>query len=424
VVGVIPINIDPIEPTDGFRIEWIETAKLRPAEYNPRKDLQPSDPEYIQIQKSINEFGLVDPLVVNSDMTVIGGHQRLKVLTGAGFEKVPCSIVTLDKTKEKALNIALNKISGEWDFPKLKDLIVELDTGGFDLDTVGWTPKELDDVFSKLGGWRDEKEEDFDVDEAIDQIKEPVSKRGDIWLCGRHRIMCGDSTNAEDVGRLMDGKKAVLVMSDPPYNVEYTGGSTNDKERKDSYVDKWTDAQYTDWLMKIWANGNTYSDNQAALLIWFASAKIRCVMDAFEGAGYLGRTIIVWNKLKAHYGALGAQYKHRFEPLYYCYKKNQSPYFYGASNECTVWDYEQPRKNDLHPTMKPVELYKRCVLNHSASGEIVLEMFGGSGTTLIAAEQTNRTCYGMEIEPLYVDVSVKRWEEYTGGKGVLSGTPT
>jgi hypothetical protein len=150
--------------TDGFRIEWIDTAKLKPAEYNPRKDLQPSDPEYIQIQKSINEFGLVDPLVVNSDMTVIGGHQRLKVLTGAGFEKVPCSIVTLDKTKEKALNIALNKISGEWDFPKLKDLIVELDTGGFDLDTVGWTPKELEEVFSIF---------------TVPEIDSPVLRDGD-----------------------------------------------------------------------------------------------------------------------------------------------------------------------------------------------------------------------------------------------------
>lgn len=395
--------------TDGFRIEWIETAKLKPAEYNPRKDLQPSDPEYIQIQKSINEFGLVDPLVVNSDMTVIGGHQRLKVLTGAGFDKVPCSIVTLDKTKEKALNIALNKISGEWDFPKLKDLIVELDTGGFDLDAVGWTPKELDDVFSKLGGWRGEQEEDFDVDEAIDQIKEPVSKRGDIWLCGRHRIMCGDSTNADDVGRLMDGTRPALMITDPPYGVDYDGGAVNERKRDRLVGDTNTDT-FSPALREaaqFMPSGSWY--------VWHADRLAESVYRAIRENGYDVRALLIWNKLKPHFGSPNAHYCQKHEPCLYAVRGSAG--FIGKNNEVTVWDIEQPHRNEYHPTQKPVECMARPMRNHEAPE--VYDPFLGSGTTLIAAEQTNRICYGMEIEPLYVDVSVKRWEEYTGEKATL-----
>lgn len=403
--------------TDGFRIEWIETAKLKPAEYNPRKDLQPSDPEYIQIQKSINEFGLVDPLVVNSDMTVIGGHQRLKVLTGAGFDKVPCSIVTLDKTKEKALNIALNKISGEWDFPKLKDLIVELDTGGFDLDAVGWKPKELDDVFSKLGGWRDEQEEDFDVDEAIDQIKEPVSKRGDIWLCGRHRIMCGDSTNAEDVGRLMDGKKADMVFTDPPYNALKSWHKDEAKSETRLNPNKWFKNDNMEWP--------EFEQFLITSFMLFTGHSIYVCCDyriyplverLLRKCGWDIKHCIVWKK---NVWGLGKRY--RFQHEFLVYACNEEAPFYGDRSQSDVWEVDVDRSTD-HNTPKPTGLSKIALCNSSEIDNMVYDSFLGSGSTLIGAEQTNRICYGMEIEPLYVDVSVKRWEEYTGEKAVLSGT--
>jgi DNA modification methylase len=221
--------------------------------------------------------------------------------------------------------------------------------------------------------------------------------------------MCGDATKIEDVEKLMDGKKAQLIMSDPPYNVDYTGGSTNEEKRKDSYKDEWTDQEYTEFLRLIWSNSFVASDEKSALLIWFASAKMRSVMDGFEQSGWLARTLIVWNKLNAHYGALGAQYKHKFEPLWYCYKKGQAARFYGETNETTVWDYDQPSKNDLHPTMKPVGLYVRAIKNHSEKNDNVYENFGGSGTTLIACEEINRTCYMMEIDPKYCDVIRKRY---------------
>jgi DNA modification methylase len=213
----------------------------------------------------------------------------------------------------------------------------------------------------------------------------------------------------------MQGKMAALVMADPPYNVEYKGGSTNENDRADSYKDDMSDAQYTLWLKTLLKNGFDYSDEKSALLLWFASAKMRCIMDGFEGAGWDARTLIVWNKLKAHYGALGAQYKHKYEPMWYCYKRGKSPRFFGATNETTVWDFEQPRVNDLHPTMKPIELYERCVKNHTERNDIVVELFSGSGTTIVACERLGRKARAVEKLPKFVAVAIQRWVDMTGG---------
>ena len=206
-----------------MNIQKIQVSKLIPATYNPRKDLKPNDEEYIKIKNSIENFGFVSPLVINKDMTVIGGHQRLKVLIELGYTEIECIIVDLDKTSEKALNIALNKIQGDWDEEKLENLLKELKTENFDLELTGFNSEEINDL---LDDFFETTEDEFDVDKAVEEIKTPISKKGDIWILGNHRLMCGDSTTAEDVNNLISGATMDLCITDPPYNVNY--GSINE----------------------------------------------------------------------------------------------------------------------------------------------------------------------------------------------------
>jgi DNA modification methylase len=376
-----------------------------------------------KLRKRIIEKGFDAPFFVWGNK-ILDGTQRKKVLDNLLAEgwaidggKVPvCDI------KAKSLAEAKDRLLGYvWQYGKitvegLSDFLASVPDVVLDLDSLDMPDFDLEQFRRK---YIDKTTERTDDDAVPDRPKKPKTKRGDLYLLGDHRLLCGDATDAADVERVMDGKKAALVMADPPYNVDYVGGSTNKKARSDAHKDKWTDDSYTMWLASTLKNTFALSDSKSALLIWFASAKMRMILDAYECAGWVSRTLIVWNKLKPHYGALGAQYKYRFELMWYCYKKGQSPRFYGATNECTVWDIEQPRVNDLHPTMKPVQLYERCIQNHTAKGEIVLEVFSGSGTTLIAAEKLNRKCYGLEIDPIYCDVIVERWENYTGRKAKL-----
>lgn len=203
-----------------MNIQKISIEKLKPAEYNPRKDLKPEDEEYQKIKKSLVEFGYVAPVIVNADMTVIGGHQRLKVLKELGYTEIECNVVDLDKDKEKALNIALNKITGEWDNTKLEELLAELKETSIDMDMTGFSFDEVDNMLKDITG---SKEDDFDVDQALNEIEEPTSKPGDVWILGRHRLMCGNSTQKEEVMRLMNKQEADMLLTDPPYNVDYVG---------------------------------------------------------------------------------------------------------------------------------------------------------------------------------------------------------
>ena len=392
----------------------IETlADLTPDPRNARRH----NPRNVgMLEKALGEVGAARSIVIDERGVVLAGNATIEAAARAGIEKVQVvdadgeTIIAVRRTgltaKQKTrLALYDNRTAelADWDADVIADLLAterELLDGLFADD-------ELAELIDDLG-----EPETTDAEPQMDRAAELNKKwqvqAGNLWRVGEHRLLCGDSTKAADVARVMKGEMAALVMADPPYNVDYTGGSTNNRERADSYADQMTDKQYTDWLMALLTNAFAASDNKAALLLWFASAKMRCVLDAFEGAGWTQRTLIVWNKLKAHYGALGAQYKHRFEPLWYCHKLGKSPRFFGETNECTVWDVDQPRINDLHPTMKPVELYARCVNNHSARGEPVLELFGGSGTTMVACENLKRKCRGIEISPDYCAVILER----------------
>lgn len=369
--------------------------------------MKPEDIEYKKIKRSIEEFGYVDPLIVNKDMTVIGGNQRLKILKELDYKKVDCVLLNLDKTKEKALNIALNKIEGEWDLPKLKDLLQELDTGEIDMDITGFEYTDLEELMTQFYV-SEESEKD---DEVPDIPEEPISKLGDLYKLGEHRLLCGDSTKIEDVKRLMNGKKADMVFTDPPYGVNYDGGTT---KRNILIGDKNTEL-YLPALKNIYK----FSKDKIALYLWFAGLESIAVFNSVFEALFEIRSLLIWNKNLAQYGSLSAQYKQKHEPILYCHKKGKSPNWYGGTKEITVWDCERASKNEYHPTQKPVALAERAIKNSSLINNIILDLFGGSGSTLIACEKMKRKCYMMEIDPHYIDVIIKRYENYTNKKARL-----
>jgi DNA modification methylase len=391
-----------------MEIRKIPIEKLYPAAYNPRKDLQPGDPEYEKLKRSMQEFGYVEPIVWNKrTRNIVGGHQRYKVLLDTGAQEIDCVVVDLDETKEKALNIALNKISGDWDMPKLKDILQELDTGEFDLELTGFDMDEIEELMTQF-----HVPEEIVEDEVPEPPEEPITKPGDLWLLGRHRLLCGDATKKEDVERLMDGKKADMVFTDPPYGVEYTGGlqfkdGEVEKNNRQMIKNDESDDIYTEVIPVIASicNGPCYT--------WFADTKASKLYTAVEAVGDI-HSLIIWVK-NGGYGALNANYKQKHEPCLYWKPKGKKLNFVGATTETTIWEICKDGVNKLHPTQKPVELAAKAIKNHSAG--LVVDLFGGSGSTLIACEQLNRTCYMMELDPVYCDVIVQRYINLKGHDG-------
>lgn len=245
-------------------------SELHPAGYNPRKKLVPEDEEYQQIKRSIETYGYVDPIIINSDGTIIGGHQRYNVLLDLGYDTAQVVIVDLEKDAEKALNVALNKISGEWDYEKLYELLDGLDLNGYDFSLTGFTPAELEGLQIKLDMGQAVEDEEFNVDKTLEEIKEPVTKRGDLWILGNHRLYCGDAGNAEDMAKLMDGKKADLLLTDPPYNVDYTGKT---KEALKIANDKMSDKTFRKFLLDAFKTAKNAMKAGAAFYIWHADSK-------------------------------------------------------------------------------------------------------------------------------------------------------
>lgn len=399
-----------------MNIQIINIEKLKAAEYNPRKDLKPEDEEYQKIKKSIIEFGYVEPIIVNSDMTVIGGHQRLKVLKELGYTEIECNVVDLDKQKEKALNIALNKITGEWDNDKLEELLAELKEADIDMDITGFSFDEVDNILKDITG---SKEDDFDIDQALDEIEEPVSKLGDIWILGKHRLMCGDSTSKEDVEKLMNNHKSDMVFTDPPYLINFDGNVHADGSKSFNAIhgkiknDNMTREQGDEFILKMFENIKEY--NKGAYYVCFYRLGLDYIFRALDKLNNRYKALIIWNK--GNHTLSNSDYMSKYEPIVYGWFA--SHLFYGNRSNFDIWDIERTKKNDLHPTMKPVDLVVEAIKNSSKTEDIILDLFGGSGTTLIASEETQRICYMMELDPKYCDVIIKRWEALTGNKAIL-----
>ena len=377
---------------------------LHPAAYNPRKKLKAGDREYEKIKNSILEFGYVEPIIVNYDMTVIGGHQRLTVLKDLGYSEVQCVVVHIeDENKVKALNIALNKITGAWNEQLLADLIVDLQTANFNVDLTGFELPEIDQLFSKVHN-KEIKEDDFDVEAALK--KPTMTKSGDIWLLGKHRLICGDSTLPATYTALMDGRKANLVVTDPPYNVnvEETAGKIKN--------DNMPDADFYKFLFAAFVNMEQNMENDASIYVFHADTQGLNFRKSFTDAGFYLSGCCIWKKNALVLGRSPYQWQH--EPCLFGWKRGGKHQWYTDRKQTTIWEYDRPKASKEHPTMKPVALMAYPIQNSCMSNCIVLDPFLGSGSTMIACEQTGRICYGIELDEKFADVIVNRFVEQTG----------
>lgn len=387
-------------------MEWknLSVDALRPAAYNPRKKLKAGDREYEKIKNSILEFGYVEPIIVNYDMTVIGGHQRLTVLKDLGYTEVQCVVVHIeDEHKVKALNIALNKITGAWNEQLLADLLVDLQSVDFNTDLTGFEAPEIEQLFSKVHN-KDIKEDDFDVEEELKNP--PISQIGDIWILGRHRVICGDSTLPETYTKLMEGRRANLVLTDPPYNVnvEETAGKIQN--------DNMPDEDFYKFLFAAFVNMEQNMENDASIYVFHADSKGLIFRQAFHDAGFYLSGCCIWKKNALVLGRSPYQWQH--EPCLFGWKVGGKHQWYSDRKQTTIWEYDRPKSSKDHPTMKPVALMAYPIQNSCMSNCIVLDPFLGSGSTMIACEETGRICYGIELDEKFCDVIVKRYLEKTG----------
>lgn len=389
------------QPT--MEIKELPLKELKPAAYNPRKKLKKGDKEYEKIKQSLLKFGYVDPIIVNEDLTVIGGHQRLTVLKDLGYETAKCVIVDLPKEDEKALNIALNKITGQWDEALLADLLLDLQESDFNLDLTGFEPPEIDDILSNVHD-KELSEDEFDVEE---ELKKPtLSRHGDIWQLGKHRVICGDSTKAETYKQLLDDRKANLVVTDPPYNVdvEETAGKILN--------DNMSDGDFYQFLFSMFTQVENHMEDDASIYVFHADTEGLNFRKGFKDAGFYLSGCCIWKKNSLVLGRSPYQWQH--EPCLYGWKKKGKHQWFSDRKQTTIWEYDRPKSSKDHPTMKPIQLMAYPIQNSSMRGTIVLDPFLGSGSTLIAADQTGRVCYGIELDEKFVDVIVKRYIEVTG----------
>lgn len=389
-------------------------SELHPADYNPRVALKPGDPEYENIKNSIEAFGYVDTIIVNSDGTIIGGHQRYNVLLDLGYDTTQVVVVDATKEQEKALNIALNKITGEWDEEKLCDLLIELDLSDIDMQLSGFIYDELENLKIKFDNDEAKEDEDFDEGAALSAArKETRTKRGDVWVLGEHRLVCGDARDADDMGKLMDGMKADLFLTDPPYNVDYVG-KTKDALKIEN--DKMTDQEFRDFLLGAFSIAKGSMKSGAAFYIWHADSKGYDFRGACMDVGWQVRQCLIWAKDILVMGRQDYQWQH--EPCLYGWNEGASHAWYSDRKQTTLLHFDRPARSKEHPTMKPVPLFGYLIQNSTKSGDIILDSFCGSGTTIIAAEQLERKAYCIELDEVYCDVIVRRWEEFTGKAAV------
>lgn len=444
-----------------MELRKLQLSELKPAKYNPRIPLKPGDPEYEALAASIEQNGYIEPIVVNSDYTIISGHQRRTVLMDLGRTEADVIIVDIqDPDKEKAANIALNKITGRWDEKALYDILISLDIAGYNLEATGFTTTDLNELFTNIDIKTTANDDNYDIEKAQKEAQaEPVTKYGDIWQLGEHRLMCGDAVDFSDVSLLMAGAQADLIITDPPYNVDY---EAKDKSLESAYKrnttrkvneiigDRMEDEDFYNFLFRVFSNCCDIAKEGAAVYVFHADIEGLTFRQAFDASGFALKQVLIWEKNQFVIGRQDYHWRH--EPILYGWKEGAAHYFIDDRHQDTViieddidfsamkksdlvayierlrddlsaWtsvQYEKkPAKSDMHPTMKPVALVGRLMANSSRTGENIVDLFGGSGTTMIAAEQLHRVAYLMELNPVYCDVIVKRWEDFTGRTATL-----
>jgi site-specific DNA-methyltransferase (adenine-specific) len=408
----------------------IELVPLDAVHLNPENP-RLNEPAVEAVMASIARFGFRVPLVVNRRTGLIeAGNTRWKAAQRMGLAEVPVIFADDDEITALAFALADNRTAeiATWDEPALAGLLQRLDAEGelaasaFSDDDLGSLIARLD-VEEKRG-----REETFDADRAMAEAEQQATTRvqpGEFWQLGRHRLICGDATDPASWERLMAGESAHAIITDPPYAINYLGGRAAQEERigakrrgaegqeGDAYWDDLTDDEYRALLTGSLSLAHQHSDDKAPLYLWFASSHLRDVLDCLSDTGWQERNLLVWVKNNGA-GALFAQYKHWYEPVFYAHKKGQAPRWHGPTNERTVWEHDKPTVNDLHPTMKPLALIERSIANATELGQLVVDPFLGSGTAIIAAERTGRRCFGFDLDARYCDVILSRWEEFSG----------
>ncbi len=396
------------EPWLSTHIERWPTEKLVPYARNARTH---SEDQVAQIAASIVEFGFTNPILAGSDGVIVAGHGRLAAAQKLGLDTVPVVVLDhLTPTQRRALIIADNRIADNagWDDAMLRIELQSLQEDGFNLDITGFDANALAEIMAgeetTVNGQTD--------DDAVPEVPvTPISRPGDVWELGNHRLLCGDATDPASYELLMADAQADMVFTDPPYNVDYANSAKDKMRGKDRPIlnDNLGDGFYDFLLaaltpMLARCAGGTY--------IAMSSSELDTLQQAFRAAGGKWSTFIIWAKNTFTLGR--ADYQRQYEPILYGWPEGQNRHWCGDRDQGDVWNIKKPQKNDLHPTMKPVELVERAIRNSSRPGDIVLDPFGGSGTTLIAAEKSGRIGWLIELDPKYVDVIVRRWQDWTG----------
>lgn len=392
-------------------IEHISIDKLLPYARNSRTH---SEEQISQIAASIKEFGFTNPILLDKDMGIIAGHGRLAAARKLGLTILPCiKLGHLSENQKKAYIIADNKlaINAGWDDEMLKLELENLRDIDFDTSLTGFSDEEIADLLVEI------TEGETDPDEAPEPLEDPITKPSDLWILGNHRLLCGDSTNIQHVERLMDGKKADMVFTDPPYGVNYEGGLQDTGDGLKSAQRRKLMNDDTDLYYDAVVIANQFCSGP--VFMFHADTVPFGLYKGVEAVGGEIVALLIWRK-PGGYGALGASYKPNHEPCLLWKPKGAKLNYVGPTTETRIWEIDKEKQNKLHPTQKPVAVPERAIANHKA--QVVLDLFGGSGSTLIACERQHRHACLMELDPAYCDVIVKRWEDFTGQKAKLEST--
>ena len=394
------------------RIQHWLLDKLIPYARNPRTH---SDAQVAQIAASIAEFGFNNPILVDTNAGIIAGHGRLLAARKLQLQQVPVIVLDhLSETQKRAYILADNQLAlnAGWDDELLRIELAALQEEDFNLNLIGFEDEELARLLAVQEAAQGLTDEDV-VPETQDTL---VSAHGDLWVLGNHRLLCGDATVQADVERIMAGSSADLVFTDPPYNVDYEGYT---EDRLKIKGDRMSDAEFKQFLEAAFHSYRTAVKPGGSLYVCHSSSWQREFQNALEAVGFEVRCQVIWAKNTFAWGF--GRYKFQHEPLFYCHVAGQKDPWYGDKSQSTLWEEKKPAANRIHPTAKPVELIERALINSSKSGDIVADLFGGSGSTLIACERRNRKSRLMEIDPKYADCIVRRYQEYTGRQAVLEG---
>ena len=390
------------------KIQQWPAAKLIPYARNARTH---SDEQVAQIAASIAEFGFTNPILVGADGVIVAGHGRLAAAQKLAMEMVPVVVLEhLSPTQRRALVIADNRIAENagWDETMLRVEMEALQLDDFDMSLTGFDADALAELMAGGGGDDSGNTDDDDVPEVLGTV---ISRTGDVWLLGPHRLLCGDSTLAESYAQLLQGEEVDMVFTDPPYNVNYANTAKDKMRGKNRAIlnDNLGDGFY-DFLLA--ALTPTVANCRGAIYVAMSSSELDVLQSAFREAGGKWSTFVIWAKNTFTMGR--SDYQRQYEPILYGWPEGGKHHWCGDRDQSDVWQIKKPHKNDLHPTMKPVELVERAIRNSSRPGNSVMDPFGGSGTTLIAAEKTGRIARLIELDPKYVDVIVRRWQDWTG----------